>query len=119
MAWQCIVRTQPRDASAGPAGPASLKPSRADCAPGGDPLLAWTELKNQRWTIVASNRKSGKFQPSVTISDPAHRAINPVVLSSGPRTYNVAWEEYGQGKFAIWMARYANDRWSRPTEVTA
>lgn len=89
----------------------------AACGDLGDPLLAWTELKDGRWTIVASTRREGRFEPAVTISDPTHRAINPVAKAVGPREYLVAWEEYGQGKFTLWMARYSSGRWARPVRV--
>jgi hypothetical protein len=99
------------------AKPGQFEALSACCVPAGKPLLAWTELKDHRWSIVASVWKNGKLQPAVPISDPAHRAINPVVKAAGPREYIVAWEEYAQGKFTIWMARYANERWSRPTSL--
>lgn len=106
-----------REAKPVTAEPGQFEALTAHCATGGDPVLAWTELKEGRWTIVASTGKNGSFETAVPISDPAHRAINPVAKAVGPREYLVAWEEFGQGRFTLWMARFANERWSQPVRV--
>jgi hypothetical protein len=97
--------------------PGQYEAMTAGCAPEGDPVVAWTERKGQRWLIAASTWKYGKFQPAVVLSEPGRRAMNPVVKACGPRDYVVAWEDYARGKFTIRMARYAQERWSQPVEV--
>lgn len=101
------------------AEPGQYEALAADCVPDGAPLLAWTEIKNHEWLIKAATGKSSGFEPAVTISTPSHRAINPVVKAFGPHDYVVAWEEFAQGKFTVWMARLTDGHWSQPSQAIA
>ena len=101
------------------AEPGQYEALTADCFPGGNPLVAWTEIRNHEWLIRAAIGTNGVFQQAITISSPDHRAINPVVKAFGPHDYVVAWEEYGQGRFTVWIACLRNGIWSRPIEAIA
>lgn len=90
----------------------------ADCTPDGEPLVVWTEIRNGQWLIQASQGIAGKFQPAVTLSDPQRRSINPVVKTVGAHSFVVAWEDYAGGALSVWLARFQDGRWSRPSQVT-
>jgi hypothetical protein len=89
----------------------------ATCADGGEPIVVWTAIENYRWLIKAAIAKRQKYQPAVTVSDPAQRSINPVVKATGPRSYLVAWEVFARGQFSIYLSRCEDGRWSAPVRV--
>ena len=97
--------------------PGQFEAISADCAPDGEPLVAWAELRDNQWLIRAALRDNGRFQPAVTISDPRRRCINPVVKAVGARSFVVVWEDYAGGKFSVWLARFREGRWSQPLHV--
>ncbi len=86
MAWQCIVRTQPRDASAGPAGPGQFEAlsgrlrARRRSAAGLDgaeePALDDRRVKQEERKIPAlrHDQRSGasRHQPGRSVIRPAH-----------------------------------------------
>jgi len=90
----------------------------ATCADGAEPIVVWTGIENHRWLIKAAIGKNQKFQPAVTISNPAQRSINPVVKATGPRSYLVAWEVFARGRFSIYLSRCDDGRWSAPVKVS-
>lgn len=100
------------------AGTGEYEAVSAACAIGGSPIVVWTGIENQRFLIKAALSENQKFQPAVTISKPADRSINPIVKATGPRSYLVAWEVYAKGRFRIHLARFDNDSWSAPVQVT-
>jgi hypothetical protein len=100
------------------AGAGEYEAVAATCAYGGDPIVVWMGIENARFVIKAAISKNQKFQPAVTISNPADRSINPVVKAAGPNSYLVAWEVYARGQFSIQLARYEDGRWSAPVKVT-
>lgn len=90
----------------------------ADCHEHGEPLVAWTEIRDGQWLIQASRGNHGEFLPAVTISDPKRRSINPVVKAVGAHGYVVAWEDYAEGAFSIRVARFQGGHWSPSVQVT-
>lgn len=90
----------------------------ADCHPDGQPGVAWTEIKDGKWLIKATIRKESQFTPSVLISNPAKRSINPVIKAMAADSFLLAWESFEQGHFSIYMATYENGSWSEPIAVT-
>jgi len=89
----------------------------AACADKGEPIVAWAAIENGRWLIKAAIAGKQKFQPPVAISDPGQRSINPIVKAVRPHSYLVAWEVFTKGQFSIYLARFANGRWSKPVRV--
>lgn len=89
----------------------------AACAGGGDPIVVWTTIEGQHWVIKAAIAKDRKFQAAVTLSNPAQRSINPVVMAHGPHSYLVAWEVFARGQFSIYLSRCDDGRWSEPVRV--
>ncbi|MCU0789278.1 MAG: DUF3604 domain-containing protein, partial [Verrucomicrobia bacterium] len=89
----------------------------ATCAEGGEPIVVWTELENQRWLIKAAIAENRKFQPALTLSHPAQRSINPVVKAASPHSFLVAWEVFERGQFSLYLSRFDEGRWSPPVLV--
>jgi hypothetical protein len=97
--------------------PGQFETISADCAAEGEPLIAWTEMRDGHWLVQAAVRNHRKFQPPVTLSDLRRRSINPVVKAVGSRSFIVVWEDYAGGKFSVWLSRFQEGRWCQPLEV--
>ena len=107
-----------KEASPVTSEPGQFEAVTADCAPDGEPLVAWTEMRGRQWLIRAALWKQGAFQPATTLNNPDQRAINPVAKAVGATDHLVAWEQFSAGKFSIWLARCQNGEWGQPVEIT-
>lgn len=91
----------------------------ASCAEGGNPVVAWVEIrKDQQWNVYASIYESKGFSNPVKVSSDQGKSCNPKILAVEDGTIWLAWENYFKGKFSIYLSKYQNELWGNPVQVT-
>jgi hypothetical protein len=89
----------------------------ASCAQGGNPIVAWTEIKGDDWMINASQMQENGFNNSYTFPLQNGRSINPVLISPNKNRNWIAWENLHNGVFSIFISKYEDGQWSDPIMI--
>jgi hypothetical protein len=87
------------------------------CAPEGKPVVAWTEIKNNKWLVNASQLKEEGYEKPHTFGTKSGKSINPVLHAVDKNTIWIAWENLYNGKFTIYISKYSKGAWSEPLVI--
>jgi hypothetical protein len=89
------------------------------CAVGGKPVVAWIGIgEDQHWDVYASTYELKGFRPPEKVSNNPGKASNPRIIAIEDGTNWLAWESYYNGKFSIYLSKYQDGIWGKPTQVT-
>lgn len=89
----------------------------SSCASGGKPIVAWTEIKDQHWSINVASMKTKGYNEPHKFPVNSGRSINPVLLAANKNRNWIAWENLHNGKFTIYISKYENEAWSEPIVI--
>jgi len=89
----------------------------AACAPGGKPVVAWTEKKNDDWLINVAVAKANGFSDPFTFTVKSGRSINPCLITPDKDSFWIAWENLYNAKLTIYLSKYENGQWSEPINI--
>lgn len=101
------IETEPVTKSAG-----QYEAPSATCAFGGKPVVAWTEKKEEDWIINVAMMTADGMSDPYTFPVKSGRSINPVLISPDKNRNWIAWENFHNGKFTIYISKYKNGIWS-------
>jgi hypothetical protein len=90
----------------------------AACAPDGNPLVAWCSIESGHWNINVANFGADGGKEFHRFRSASGKPINPVLFASAATRAWIAWENYHQGRFSIFISRMGNGRWSDPFEIS-
>lgn len=91
----------------------------ATCNAEGEPIVAWVEIQNGDWVIVASTAKNNIFSKPQTVGEFSDKNINPVLCSDQNESVWLAWESYKNGKFSVCLRQMENGIWGDVIQATA
>jgi len=83
------------------------------CAADGQPVVAWAEKKGETWDINVSVMEENKMLEPYTFPVKAGRSINPVLIAPDKVRNWIAWENYYNGKFSIYISKYVQGEWTQ------
>ena len=106
---QCWMENDPVTKSSG-----QYETPVAACAQGGKPIVAWTEIKGDRWLINTSRLDNDGFSLPYTFPVKHGRSINPVLIAPHKARNWIAWENLHDGVFSIYLSKYENGQWTYP-----
>ena len=89
----------------------------AVCAPGGKPVVAWTEIKDHEWLINAAMMTDNGYGKPHTFRVKSGKSINPVLHAVDKNRVWIAWENLFNGKLTIYISNYNNGIWSEPIVI--
>jgi hypothetical protein len=94
--------------------PGQYEAPAAACAQGGQPIVAWTEKKAEKWVINVAIKNVSGFNDPYTLPGKSGKSINPVVIAPDKNRNWIAWENLHHGKLTIYISQYKNGQWSEP-----
>ncbi|NQV33509.1 MAG: hypothetical protein HQ515_12520, partial [Phycisphaeraceae bacterium] len=90
----------------------------ADCAAGGKPVVAWTEIDAGQWVIRVSRFGENGFEAPHQLQAETGRSIDPVLIAPAKDRHWIAWENLHQGKLSICISRYDRSEWTAPVIIS-
>ncbi len=109
-------------------GPEEVTPAPGDifrCSlaadAGGNLWVFWSERQGSVWQIRGRQRKQGRWEPAVTLSQDGTNTFHRAATSAGG-TVLLVWQSFrgpvGKAQSDIYMKAYSNGRWSAEMRVS-
>jgi hypothetical protein len=89
----------------------------ASCAKGGNPVVAWTEINGNDWSINVSMMESSEFIKPHVFNLKQGNSNNPILISPTKNRNWIAWEHLKEGKFTIYISKFELGNWSEPVQI--